>query len=138
MARGNKANREPFVSIQAEAKEMLRYIEPAVQHMPKHERYNGYGAVLKESALGILREYHIAFRCKSRKGEHIEKMIGHFYTLADMVELCCLFSLLRDEYKLPIAMRMERIEEGINKWYNSISRQGPGQSTGEPGGTDSD
>lgn len=138
MARGNKAHRDAFVSIQAETKEMLRHIIPAVQHMPKYDRVEGLGAELKNAVKGILIEYHIARHCPTNKEYHIEKMIGYFYLVMDMMELCCLFGIMRDEYKLPIAMRMERIEEGINIWYNSVARQARGQSTQKPSDPGSD
>ena len=115
MARGNKAHRDAYVSIPAEAKEMLRYIIPAVQHMPKADRVDGVGAELKRAAFAIIREFHMA------------------YYAVDP----CLQGVLQDTYKLSIAMRMERIEEGILKWNNAQSalRQDPSNAPSGPTGS---
>ena len=65
-------------------------------------------------------------------------MIGWYGILVSAIEIGCLQGILKDQFKLNIAMRMERIEEGILKWHNSI-RQERGQGTaGEPGDSVSD
>lgn len=124
MARGNKAHRDEFVSIPAETKQMLRHVIPAIQHMPKADRVSGAGAMLREAALGILTEYHIAYRCPPERDRHIERMIGYYGVFCDAFEIACLQGIMRDEFKLNIAQRLERIEEGIMKWYNAVTRQG--------------
>ncbi len=125
MARGNKAQRDPFVDIPAEAKEMLRHIHPAVQHMPKAERMDGAGAELKRAAYAIIREYYMAYYAPSRKvkGEHILQMVGWYGHLQAALEIACRQGVLMDRFRLPIAERMERIEEGILKWNSSMSAQ---------------
>lgn len=133
MARGNKAHRDAFVSIPAETKQMLRHVIPAVQRMPKIDRVDGAGGVMRRAAWGILFEYHIAYRCPSSRDEHIEQMIGHFGVFKEALEIACLQGILRDEFKLNIAMRLERIEEGIMKWYNA-NRQVRASAPNERGG----
>ena len=123
MARGNKASRDAFVSIPAEVKEMLRHLHPAVQHMPKCERYDGVGAELKRAAYAILRCYHTAYFCPALRMEKIGEMIGWYGHLQAALEIACQEGVMRDEFKLPIAMRMQRIEEGVMKWNNSQPAQ---------------
>jgi hypothetical protein len=123
MARGNKANRDAFISIPAEVKELLRHLHPAIQHMPKIERMDGAGAEMRRAAYAIIREYHIAYFCPEVRQEHIRQMIGWYGHLQAALEICCLQGVMRDEFKLPIAMRMARIEEGVMKWKNSQSAQ---------------
>ena len=123
MARGNKAHRDAYVSIPAEAKEMLRYIIPAVQHMPKADRVDGVGAELKRAAFAIIREFHMAYYAVDPKvkADHVSQLVGWYGHLQAAVEIACLQGVLQDTYKLSIAMRMERIEEGILKWNNAQS-----------------
>lgn len=125
MARGNKAHRDAYVSIPAEAKEMLRHIIPAVQHMPKADRMDGAGAEMKRAAFAIIREFHMAYYAvdPEAKARHISCLVGWYGHLQAAVEIACLQGVLKDTYKLPIAMRMERIEEGIMKWNNAQSAQ---------------
>lgn len=133
MARGNKATRDAFVSIPAEVKEMLRHLHPAIQRMPKIERIDGVGAEMRRAAYAVLREYHIAYYCKDKgaKNEHILQMIGWYGHLQAALEIACQAGVLEDRFKLPIAQRMERVEEGIRKWNNaqSAQRQERGQCT---------
>ena len=117
---------------------MLRYIIPAVQHMPKVDRIDGVGAEMRRASWGILREFYMAYHCPESRDRHIEEIIGWYGILVSAIEIGCLQGILKDQFKLNIAMRMERIEEGILKWHNSI-RQERGQGTaGEPGDSVSD
>ena len=129
-SRGDKANRDKFFSILAESKFLLRVLIPAVQEMPRAERYDGIGAEMKKAAIGILREFSIAYKCydPADKKRHIEEMIGYYYTLMALLDIACTNGLLKERHKLGIAERMYRIEEGIGKWYSSL-RQNLGQST---------
>ncbi len=106
-------------------KEMLRNLHPAIQRMPKIERIDGAGAEMRRAAYAVLREYHIAYFCKDKgaKTDHILQMIGWYGHLQAAFEIACLLGVLEDRFKLPIAMRMERIEEGIRKWNNAQSAQ---------------
>lgn len=135
MARGNKAHRDAFVSIPAEVKEMLRHLHPAIQHMPKIERVDGAGAEMRKAAYAIIREYHIAYHCREARTEHIQQMIGWYGHLQSAFEVACLMGTMKDGFKLQIAMRMERIEEGIMRWKNaqSAQRQESGTSTPSTG-----
>ena len=132
MARGNKARRDAYVSIPAEVKEMLRILHPAIQHMPKIERIDGVGAEMRKAAYAILREYHIAYFCKDGKEEHVRKMVGWFGHLQAAFEVACQMGVMKDGFKLSIAMRMERIEEGVMKWNNSQSTRRQESGTGTP------
>lgn len=132
MARGNKARRDAFVDIPAEAKELLRQLHAALQRMPKIERMDGAGAEMKHAAYSILREYHMAYYCPEYKAEHIRQMIGWYGHLQAALEICCLEGAMPDRFKLPIAMRMERIEEGIMKWKNAQSAQRQAQAQCPP------
>lgn len=123
MARGNKANRDAFLSIEAEAKELLRHLHPALQRMNKIDRMDGAGAEMRRAAYAIIREFHIAYFCKDARDEHIRQMIGWYGHLQAALEISCQQGILAEGFKLPIAMRMERIEEGIRKWYNSRHTQ---------------
>lgn len=144
MARGNKAHRDAYLSIEAEAKEMLRHLHPAIQKMAKVERIDGVGAELKRAAYAIIREYHMAYFCPESRIEHIHQLIGWYGHLQAAFEISCQNGQMQDDFKLPIAMRMERIEEGIKKWHNSQSaqRQEHGQGTngkeGHGSGSDRD
>lgn len=129
-SRGNKANRDKFFSILAESKYLLRNLIPAVQDMPRAERYDGIGAEMKKAAIGIVREFSIAYKCydPADKKRHIEEMIGNYYVLMALLDIACSQGIIKEKYRLGIAERMYRIEEGIGKWYSSL-RQNRGQST---------
>ena len=102
---------------------MLRFLHPALQRMPKIDRIDGAGAEMRRAAYAILREYYIAYHCPEVRASHIRQMIGWYGHLVSALEICCQQGILRDEYKLPISERLERIEEGIMKWKNSSSAQ---------------
>lgn len=91
--------------------------------MPKTERIDGAGAEMRRAAYTIIREYHIAYHCKDVRTEHIRQMVGWYGQLQAAFEIACLLGVLEDRFKLSIAMRMERIEEGIMKWKNAQSAQ---------------
>ena len=134
MARGNKANRDAYRSIPAEVKEMLRFLHPAIQHMPKIERVDGVGAVLRKTAYELIEEYGMSYYARDPKvkAEHALAMVGKFATLQAAFEVSCLLGVMKDGFKLSIAMRMERIQEGVMKWKNSQSAQRQESGTGTP------
>ena len=115
---------------------MLRHIYPAIQHMPKGERMDGVGADLKRAALAIIREYYMAYYAQDpeTKAAHILEMVGWFGYLQAVVEIACKQGILLARFRLPIAERMERIEEGVIKWNSSTSarRQDPANAPGGP------
>ncbi len=131
MARGNRARRDAFIDIPAEAKELLRHLHPAIQRMPKIERIDGAGAEMRRAVYAIIREYHIAYFCPEARDFHIGQLIGWYGHLQAALEVSCLQGTMPEQSKLPIAMRMERIEEGIRKWKKaqSAQRQEHGQGT---------
>lgn len=131
MARGNKAHRDAYISILAEVKEMMRHLHPALQKMNKTERIDGSGSEMRRAAYAIIREYYMAYYCPETRKRHVEQLIGEYGVLVSAFEICCRQGTMEDGFKLPIAMRMERIEEGIKKWNNAMSaqRQERGQGT---------
>ena len=131
MARGNKAHRDAYISILAEVKEMMRHLHPALQKMNKTERIDGAGAEMRRAAYAIIREYYIAYHCPETRKQHVEQLIGEYGVHISAFEICCRQGTMEGGFKLPIAMRMERIEEGIKKWNNAMSaqRQEHGQGT---------
>jgi len=135
MARGNKANRDAFVSIPAEVKEMLRYVIPAVQQMPKIDRIDGAGAEMRKASFSIIREFYMAYyaRTPEKKAEHVLEMFGWYGHFIAAFEVAIRQGILKDGFKLPIAMRLERIEEGVKKWSSSIARTASGAGPVQPG-----
>lgn len=122
---GNKARRDAFIDILVETKEMLRYLHPALLRVQRDERREGAPAMMKKAAYAIISEYHIAHTVTDveSKTHHIEQMIGAYGVLQSAFEVSILQGLFPDGFKLPIAERMARIEEGIRKWYNAQSSQ---------------
>lgn len=139
MARSNKANRDAFVSIPAEVKEMLRHVIPAVQQMPKIDRIDGAGGEMKRAAFGIIEEFYMAWYAQDPKvkTDHLLAMSGKYGCFVAAFEIAVRQGILKDGFKLPIAMRLERIEEGVRKWRLSMSKSASGAGPvhpGDPGG----
>ena len=105
MARGNKANRDAFVSIPAEVKEMLRYVIPAVQQMPKIDRIDGAGAEMRKASFSIIREFYMAYyaRTPEKKAEHVLEMFGWYGHFIAAFEVAIRQGILKDGFKLPTA-----------------------------------
>ena len=120
-ARGNKAARNDFVDILAEAKNLMRHLRPCLQSMPKIDRIDGVGSDMRNAVSGIIRHYHMAYRCQSSRVEHIEEMIGWYGVLQSSFELGILEGVIRKEFQFPIAERMEAIERGVMSWLRSQS-----------------
>lgn len=129
--RGNKANNDKD-SILADAKELLKVLYPAIQRMPKIERIEGAPVEMRRAAVNIIRRFSIAKECPENRLANIHEMFGEFGILLAAFEICIVRGLLTDRDKLDIAMRMERIEEGIRKWRNA-TRSSKGQAAGQVG-----
>lgn len=116
---GNKAKNDKS-SILVDAKMLLRIYNPIFQKMPKIERIDGLGADMRRDIRGIIYCFTVAYECDEVRQEYIRRMIGHYGAIM------ATFDLLRDMGVVPdvelflIAERLERIEEGIRKWRNSL------------------
>lgn len=120
---------------------MLRYLHPALQHMDKGERYDGVGAPLRRFAYAIIEEYYMSYYAKDPevKARHVLAMAGKFGAFQAAFEVSCQMGVMKDEFKLPISERMERIEEGVRKWNNSkqsAQRQVSSNAPRDAGGAD--
>lgn len=127
-------------SILIDTIELLKVYEPAFARLPKIRRIHGSAVEMKNAAWNIIRNFHIAKRCGNDeleiKKHHLNKMIGEYGVMQtafimlmsvtidtqkssseDCIGQMYLFS---DSVKLAIARNMEKIEEGIMKWKNSI------------------
>lgn len=120
---GNKANRDAFIDIKVELTEFLMSLTSAIQRMPKIERIEGAGVQMKQAAWSMVRNYYMAWYCKENRQYYIEQMIGWYGQLQTSFEVAIRQGIIEDKFKLPLAMRMERMEAGVNKWYSSQSSQ---------------
>ena len=117
--RGGKAHRNAFIDILAEVKQMLRHMHPCIQQMPKIERMDGAGAEMRRAAYAIIRCYYIAYRCQESRLRAIEELVGWYGHLETAFEQALLQGIVKEQFKLPIAERMERIEKGVLMWLQS-------------------
>ena len=140
---GNKAKNDKG-SILIDVENLLDVFEPAFMRMPKIRRIHGAAVRMEDAAYDIINYFSIAYELSNREDEIVEKkhyislMLGAYGRMQSCfkrlmkVDLdtmksttcsdeekgkMCLFS---DKAKLAIAQNMERIEEGIIKWRNSL------------------
>ena len=132
----NKAKKDKM-SILADAKELLRVLIPAVQHLPKIERIEGAPMEMKKAAFGLIDNFHIAHACPECREEYIRRMIGRYGVLQAAFELAILAGLFTDGERLGIAMAMERIEEGVGRWHKAL-RSAPRRVRGQVGSPEGD
>jgi hypothetical protein len=116
--RGNKARNDKD-SILADTKNLLYILYPVIQRMPKIERIEGAPAEMKRAAINIILHFSMAKECPEQRAFYIREMFGDFGILMASFELCIVQGLITDSDQLKIAMRLERIEEGIRKWRNA-------------------
>lgn len=135
----NKARNDKG-SILVDVENLLDVFEPAFMRMPKIRRIHGAAVRMEDAAYDIIDYFTIAFEMTAdeaqEKKRYISQMLGAFGRMqscfkrlmkidldtmkrsnAENKGELCLFS---NKTKLAIAMSMERIEEGIVKWRNSI------------------
>lgn len=130
-SRGNKANHSKE-SVLAHAKNLLKVLLPAMQKMPKIERIEGAAVEMRNAAFSMISDFTIAWNCPKVRVEYIQRMFGDYGRLMAAFELVILRGLLTDRDKIAIAEQIERIEDGISKWHQSmISRNTSGAETGQ-------
>jgi len=80
----------------------------------------------------IIYHFSVARVCPEARDENIRKMIGHFGLAMAMFDLMRTTNTVTDTQLYLIAERMERIEEGVIKWRNSLksSPTPPGAAAG--------
>lgn len=113
---GAKAKRDK-TSILADAKNFLKILLPAIQRMPKIERHEGAAVEMKNAAFSIVSNFTTAYYCPEVRVRHIQLMFGDYGKLLAAFEIAIQQGLLTDSLKLALAMQLERIEEGIEKWH---------------------
>ena len=87
--------------------------------MPKIERIEGSPTEMKRACYDLIRHFTVAMECQEVRLHYIHKMISDFGVVLASFELCIQFGLFVDSDKLHIAIKLERIEEGIKKWRNA-------------------
>ena len=100
---------------------LLKIFNPVFQGMPKIERMDGLGADMRRDIRGIIYCFNIAYECSEVRQEYIRRMIGHFGDIVATFDLMRDLGVIPDTKLYLMAERMERIEEGIRKWRNSLS-----------------
>lgn len=136
---GNKARNDKG-SILVDTENLLDVFEPAFMRMPKIRRIHGAAVRMEDAAYDIINYFSIAYEMGADEAEekkrYIYLMLGAFGRMqscfkrlmkididtmkrsqAESKGELCLFS---DKAKLAIAMSMEKIEDGIIKWKQSI------------------
>ena len=117
--RSGKARRNDFIDIIAEVKQMLRHLHPCIQQMPKIERMDGAGAEMRRAAYAIVRCYYTAYHCPEARLLATQQLVGWYGHLEVAFEQALLQGIVKEQFKLPIAERMERIERGVLMWHRS-------------------
>lgn len=135
----NKARNDKG-SILVDVENLLDVFEPAFMRMPKIRRIHGAAVRMEDAAYDIIHYFTIAYEMTAdeaqEKKRYISQMLGAFGRMQSCfkrlmkIDLDTMkrsnaenkgeFCLFSDKIKLAIAMSMERIEEGIVKWRNSI------------------
>lgn len=135
----NKARNDKG-SILVDVENLLDVFEPAFMRIPKIRRIHGAAVRMEDAAYDIITYFTIAYEMTAdeavEKKRYISLMLGAFgrmqscfkrlmkvdidtqkSSLPDVKSMPCLFS---DKTKFAIAISMDKIEEGIIKWRNSI------------------
>ena len=123
---------------------LLDVFEPAFMTMPKIRRIHGAAVRMEEAAYDIIKHYYIAYNLDDEdelkeKEHYIREMIGSFGILQSSFkrlmkvkidtqkksdpEAVQQMGMFTDKVKLDLAKSMERIEEGMLKWKNSIKKK---------------
>ena len=118
--RGNQATHSKE-SILAHAKNLLRVYLPAMQRMPKIERWDGAAPSLRQAAFDIIDLYTVAWNCPEARLTSIQRMFGAYGRLIAAFELLVQQGLLTAGTQLAIAEQLERMEEGIAKWHHTVA-----------------
>lgn len=138
---GNKAKNDKG-SVLVDVEHLLDVYEPALFNLPKVRRIHGSAVRMEDAAYDLIDNFCIAYQLGNSREEieeklvYIAKMIGAFGRMQSCFKRLCAASLhvqkksspeavgeeylLSDNVKLEIARSMERIDEGIRKWRNSL------------------
>ena len=137
---GNKAKNSKE-SILCDVKELLKYFDRVTWHLTDARRAHGAVKRFEDAGYRIIHCCTIAMELRgedeqARKREYVERILGSFgemvaafEILSDMrvmtqkrsdAESIGAIFLFSDTAKLEIARLLERIDEGVRKWRNSI------------------
>lgn len=121
-----------------DTKSLLKTLDTAIKRMPKIYRCHGAAIRMEDAAYDLINHFTQAINCKEVRTVEIQKMFGAYGRLIAAFEILMEvkldtqksnhpdnigeMGLFSDKCKLMLARDMERIEEGIRKWYNA-SRQ---------------
>ena len=138
---GNKARNDKG-SILVDIENLLDVFEPCFMRMPKIRRIHGAAVRMEDAAYDTIHYFSIAYEMggdeAAEKRHYINQMLGAYGRMQscfkrlmkvdiDTQRVSSLgtkgeMSLFSDSAKLAIARSMERIEEGIVKWRNSVKK----------------
>jgi len=117
--RGNRAAHSKE-SILAHTKNLLKALLPAIQRMPKIERIEGAPQEMKRAAFDIIGHFTTAWYCPEARNENIRRIFADYGKMMAAFEIIIQQGLITDSAKLAIAIEIERIEEGVVRWRNSL------------------
>lgn len=128
---GNKA-KNAKESILVDAKALINIMQPAWRNMKRMERIDGVGGVFRKAVLQIIYHFSIARACPEARDENIRKMIGCYGLATAMFDLLRTTNSVTDVQLYLMSERLQRIEEGVIKWRNSLksSPTPPGAAAG--------
>ena len=100
-------------------KELLRTLIPAMKHMPKIDRIDGAPMEMKRAAFKFIEHFSIAYECEDVRLKYIHRMFGDYAKLQAAFEISLYDCHFYDHEQINIAFRMERIKEGLVRWYRA-------------------
>lgn len=115
----NKTKRDKD-SILVDLKKLLEIYHPVFQRMPKIERIDGCAKEFKNACYDMIRHFCIAYNCNEAKAENIRLMIGDFGVMMASFDLIRNFGIATNKDLYLMAERLTRIEDGVNRWRNSL------------------
>lgn len=118
----SKSGSNVKMQILVDAKKLLSYLLPALQRMPKIERIEGAGQEMKKASFAIISDFTVAYFCQEYRTHYLRKLFGDYALLQVSFEIALSQGIIEEKFKLPIAECMEKIDNGIRKWYNSIKK----------------
>ena len=128
-------------SIIIDVENCLDVFEPAFMRMPKIRRIHGAAVRMEDALYDIIDNFYIAYTLGKEdideKKRYIRKMIGAFGRVSSTFkrlmrmklgqcrsnttgDFCRDMSLFSNSVSYEIARHLEKIEEGIRKWSNSV------------------
>ena len=128
---GNKANSDRNRII-ADIKELLLIYEPAIERIPKVSRITGAVREMQQACYDMIDHFSTAWSCKEVRDVNIQRMFGDFGRLCVCFEIVDRRGFLTVNTEYRIAQRMDKIEEGLRRWYNALSHSVSGVEQGPP------